>query len=132
MLAKSKRGLLPVIVLALGCLASPAFSVRPCATMTMKVSPATVYRGSQATASGSIKNCSKVKEELEVTYSATGPCDFSLSGTKNLVLGPGETKSSEMPYVIPPMACVGEYKLTVTASLDKVRLGSTSATLTVK
>jgi hypothetical protein len=113
-------------------LADPARSARPCATMTIKVEPATVAPGSQAVASGLIKNCSTVEEDMLLKYSATGPCDFSFSGTVKMDVPAGQTKTNTMPFIVPPGACAGSYKLTVSAYLDKVRIATTAASLKVQ
>jgi uncharacterized membrane protein len=112
--------------------ANPAPSARPCATITIKVEPATVSPGSQAVASGSIKNCSTAEEDMLLKYSATGPCDFSFSGTVKMDVPAGQTKTNTMPFIVPPGACAGTYKLTVSAYLDKVRIGTTAASLNVQ
>ncbi|HEY6333940.1 MAG TPA: hypothetical protein VI756_31780 [Blastocatellia bacterium] len=110
----------------------PGFSGKPCASMTIKVEPATLSPGTQAFATGSIKNCSAAQESMLLKYQATGPCDFSFAGTVKADVAAGETKTTTMPFIVPPNACPGTYKLTVSAYLDKVRLATTSASVTVQ
>jgi len=111
---------------------APAFSAKPCATMSIKVEPGAVPPGSAATATGSIKNCSSADEDMLLKYAATGPCDFSFAGTVKMDVPAGQTKSTSMPFIVPPTACPGIYKLTVSAYLNKVKIATTSASLKVQ
>jgi hypothetical protein len=118
--------------IAMMLLSVPGLSAKPCASMTIKVEPATLSPGTQAFATGSIKNCSAAEEDMLLKYQASGPCDFSFAGTVKADVAAGETKTTTMPFIVPPNACPGTYKLTVSAYLDKVRLATTSASVTVQ
>jgi len=111
---------------------APALSAAPCARMTMSVSSTTVTRGAMAKATGSIKNCSKEAETLEVKYSAQGPCDFNVSGTRSITLAGGETQSTTIPVMVPAVACPGVYTLTASAFSGKTRVATASIKVTVQ
>ncbi|HUK91018.1 MAG TPA: hypothetical protein VLZ81_11505 [Blastocatellia bacterium] len=132
MFTHSFKRVSPLASIVLALLAIPVLCAKPCATMTIKVEPTSVSPGSQAMASGSIKNCSTVEEDMLLKYTATGPCDFSFSGTVKMDVAAGQTRSTSMPFIVPATACVGTYKLTVAAVLNKVQIATTSASLTVK
>ena len=119
-------------VISLAILILPASSAAPCARMTMSVSSTTVTRGAMAKATGSIKNCSKEAETLEVKYSAEGPCDFNVSGTRSITLAAGETQSTTIPVMVPAVACPGVYTLTASAFSGKTRVATASIRVTVQ
>jgi uncharacterized membrane protein len=100
--------------------------------MTMSVSSTTVTRGAVASATGSIKNCSKEAETLEVKYSAQGPCDFNVTGTRSITLAAGETQSTTIPVTVPAVACPGVYTLTASAFSGKTRVATASIKVTVQ
>ena len=119
-------------VMSMAILILPAFSAAPCARMTMSVSSTTVTRGAMAKATGSIKNCSKEAETLEVKYSAQGPCDFNVSGTRSITLAAGETQSTTIPVMVPAVACPGVYTLTASAFSGQTRVATASIRVTVQ
>jgi len=120
------------IVMSAALLTLPAFSAQPCARMTMTVSSTTVTRGAMANATGSIKNCSKESETLTVKYSAQGPCDFNISGTRAITLAAGETQSTTIPVMVPAVACPGVYTLSAAAFSGKTRVATASIKVTVQ
>jgi len=121
------------IMIASGALlALPVFSAQPCARMSMSASSTTVTRGTMANATGSIKNCSKESETLSVKYSAQGPCDFNISGTRSITLAAGETQSTTIPVMVPAAACPGVYTLSASAYSGKTRVATASIKVTVQ
>jgi len=120
------------IILLLAFLTLAGFSATPCARITMSVSSTTVTRGAMAKATGSIKNCSKEAETLDIKYSAQGPCDFNVSGTRPITLGAGETQSTTIPVMVPAVACPGVYTLTASAFSGKTRVATASIKVTVQ
>ena len=104
----------------------------PCATIKASVTPKTIPRGTAATASVSIKNCSRTAETLLVRYSAEGPCDFQVEGSRELQLARGQTRTMTMPYTVPPIACPGTYTLSLSAYSRKTRVASSSISVIVK
>ncbi len=121
-----------ISIIGLVLLISPAFSAAPCAQMKMTVSPTTITRGAMANATGSIKNCSGQEETLSVKYSASGPCDFNVSGTRGITLAAGQTQSTTIPVMVPAAACPGTYTLTATAFSGKTRVATASIKVTVE
>jgi len=119
-------------VMSAAILLPPAFSAAPCARITMSVSSTTVTRGAMAKATGSIKNCSKEAETLDIKYSAQGPCDFNVSGTRSITLAAGETQSTTIPVMVPAVACPGVYTLTASAFSGQTRVATASIRVTVQ
>jgi hypothetical protein len=85
-----------------------------------------------ANATGSIKNCSKEQETLNVKYTAQGPCDFNVSGTRAITLAGGETQSTTIPVMVPAVACPGVYTLSAAAYSGKTRVATASIKVTVQ
>ncbi|HVS80565.1 MAG TPA: immunoglobulin-like domain-containing protein [Pyrinomonadaceae bacterium] len=104
--------------------AAPAFSV--------SVNPTTAHRGSNVILSAAFDNCATTAQTVTLKAREKSPCDEAEFATIGpFTLQPGQHGSTSFPFHIPSNACTGQYTLTVDWYVGGIKIGTTTAQLTV-
>ncbi|HEY6045405.1 MAG TPA: HYR domain-containing protein, partial [Pyrinomonadaceae bacterium] len=98
---------------------------------TISVSPNTLKRGGTVTLSAAFNNCASSSQALTLKVSLTRPGSNTLMVTLPLTLRAGQRGSLSIPVPIPKSTPTGLYALTLEWYIGGVKIGNSTAQLTV-
>ena len=104
-------------------IAEPAF--------TISVAPNSVSRGGSVTLRAAFHNCATTRQALTLKVSLTRPGSTTLMVTLPLTLNGGQSGSLSLPIPIPRSTPTGLYTLTLDWYIGGVKIGTSTAQLTV-
>jgi len=107
------------------------FTVIAGPSFTVNVTPSSVKRGKEVTFRTAFKNCAGSRQTLTLKVSLTRPGSNTLMVTLPLVLQAGQAGSLNIPVTIPKSTPTGVYSLTLDVFVGGIRIGTSTAQLTV-
>jgi uncharacterized repeat protein (TIGR01451 family) len=112
--------------------ATTTFTVNAIPAFTLSVNPTTARRGTVVILSAAFHNCATTSQTVTLKAKYTSPCDEAEFATIGpFTLQPGQHGTTSFPFRIPSNACTGQYTLTLDWYVGGVKIGTTTAQLTV-
>ncbi len=112
--------------------ATTTFTVNAVPIFSLSVSPATARRGTQVTLTAAFSNCAQTSQLVTLKVSYTSACGQAVIQTLGPIpIQPGQRGTFSVPFTIPRNSCTGLYSLTLDSYVGGIRIGTTTAQLTV-
>ena len=112
--------------------ATTTFTVNAVPIFSLNVSPTSARPGTQVTLTAAFSNCAQTSQLVTLKVSYTSACGQTLIQTLGPIpIQPGQRGTFSVPFMIPRNSCTGLYSLTLDSYVGGVRIGTTTAQLTV-
>jgi hypothetical protein len=111
--------------------ATTSFTVNGSPIFSVSVNPTTVRRGNVVSLMAAYNNCASSRQALTMKVSLTTPTRNDLMVTLPITLQPGQSGSLNIPVRIPASTPVGLYSLTLDVYVGGIKIGTSTAQLTV-
>jgi hypothetical protein len=111
--------------------ATTSFTVNASPVFSVSVNPTTARQGSLVSLRTAYHNCANSRQTLTLKVSLTRPSRQDLMATLPITLQPGQSGSFNIPIRIPTSTPTGLYSLTLDVYVGGIKIGTSTAQLTV-